>query len=389
MQLTPGWTDFRKREAYQTYDVTDALRPGNHAVGMRLSNGWFAGHVGPVEAVYGKSSSGLAHLQIDYNDGTSEAVDTDQTWKVSTGPIKATDLQTGETYDARLEMPGWDKPGFDDSKWDSASEEGFGAEQIVAQEGPMVEKLLELKVQKVTQPKPGVMICDLGQNMVGWARLNVRGNASDTVTMRFGEMLNPDGTLYTANLRKAKATDTYILKGGGNEVFEPSFTFHGFRYVEVTGYPGEFSGSDLKGEVVGSNLPQTGWFSCSSDMVNKLQHNIVWGMRGNYIDVPTDCPQRDERLGWMGDAETFIPTATYNSDVDGFMTKWTQDVVDGQTEVGAFRDVSPSVVVPMEGAPAWGDAGVIVPWNVYLAYNDKQLLTQRIASMQKVGRLHR
>jgi len=209
----------------------------------------------------------------------------------------------------------------------------------------------------------------------------VRGPAGAQVTLRFAEVLNKDGTIYTTNLRKAKATDVYTLSGKGTETYEPSFTFHGFRYVEVTGYPGRPDASSITGVVVGSNIPRTGSFECSNELVNKLQHNIEWGMRGNYVDIPTDCPQRDERLGWMGDAETFAPTATFIGDIDGFMTKWTQDVDDAQTKDGAFTDVSPNILGP-EGAPAWGDAGVIVPWDVYLAYGDTRLLDRNYPHMK-------
>ncbi|MHB8635507.1 MAG: alpha-L-rhamnosidase [Fimbriimonadaceae bacterium] len=381
-ELTPGWTDFSKRVAYQTYDVTSLIKPGKHAIGMRLGNGWFCGHVAWTNQVYGKYPSGMAMLDVDYTDGSAgDSIRTDGTWKVSGGPVTASDLLMGETCDARLGMPGWDSPGFDDHAWKAADVTDDGNEALVAQRGPMVEKLMELKTQRVTTPKAGTYVCDLGQNMVGWARLRVDGPAGAAVTLRFAEMLNKDGTIYTANLRKAKATDTYILRGGGPEVYEPSFTFHGFRYVEVTGYPGAFTPADITGIVVGSHVRRTGSFVCSNALVNKLEHNIEWGMRGNYVDVPTDCPQRDERLGWMGDAETFAPTAAFLGDIDGFMTKWTQDVRDGQSADGAFTDVSPAVL-RQEGAPAWGDAGVIVPWDVFLAYDDKQLLARNYSAMK-------
>ena len=381
-ELTPGWTDFNKRVAYQTYDVTSLIKPGKHAIGLRLADGWFSGHVAYANQVYGKYPLGMAMLDIDYADGAAgDYVRTDGTWKVSSGPVQASDLLMGETCDARLATPGWDKPGFDDRAWKQPDVTEDGDEALVAQKGPMVEKLMELKTRKVTEPKPGVYVCDLGQNMVGWARLKVQGPPGTPVTLRFAEVLNKDGTVYTTNLRKAKATDTYILRGGGAEVYEPSFTFHGFRYVEVTGYPGAFSGSAITGEVVGSNLPRTGSFACSNELVNKLESNIEWGMRGNYVDIPTDCPQRDERLGWMGDAETFCPTAAFLGDIDGFMTKWTQDVMDAQGADGSFSDVSPDIM-RHEGAPAWGDAGVIVPWDVYLAYADKQLLARNYAAMK-------
>ena len=221
-ELTPGWTDFNKRIAYQTYDVTSLIKSGKHAIGMRLADGWFSGHVAWTNQVYGKYPFGMAMLQIDYADGgAADFVRTDGSWKASGGPVKASDLLMGENYDARLAMPGWDKPGFDDHGWKPAEVTDDGDEALVAQLGPMVEKLMELKTEKVTEPKPGVYVCDLGQNMVGWARLRVQGTAGTQITLRFAEVLNKDGTIYTTNLRKAKATDTYILRGGGPECSSP------------------------------------------------------------------------------------------------------------------------------------------------------------------------
>ncbi|MFI5384549.1 MAG: family 78 glycoside hydrolase catalytic domain [Fimbriimonadales bacterium] len=370
--FTPGWTDYHKRIQYQTYDVTALLKQGEHHLDMVLGDGWYCGHVGLAgRENYGPKPMGLCQIEIEYADGSRDRVLTDQSWAVNTGPILTNDLLMGENYDASFHISATERPNV----------QPLDATPLVGQHSPTVQKLAELKPLKMTEPKPETYVYDLGQNMVGWARLKVKGKAGDKVTLRFAEMLNPDGTIYTTNLRSAKCTDTYIC-GGGNEVYEPTFTFHGFRYVEVTGYPGKPGTDAITGIVVGSNNPQTGTFECSNPMVNKLQHNIFWGQRGNYLEVPTDCPQRDERLGWMGDAQIFARTAAFNNDIAAFMTKWTQDVEDAQSAPGGFSDVSPRVGDLSDGAPAWGDAGVIVPWTMYLTYGDRRLLERRYDSMK-------
>ncbi len=254
---------------------------------------------------------------------------------------------------------------------------------LVGTRGPEVRVTQEIKPVKITQPSPGVYLFDMGQNMVGVARLRVRGAAGTQIKMRFAEMLNPDGSAYTANLRAARATDTYICKGDGLETWEPRFTFHGFRYVEVTGFPGTPDLSAITGRFIGSDIAQTGTFTSSSALVNQLQSNIDWGQRGNFLSVPTDCPQRDERLGWMGDAQVFVRTATYNRDVASFFEKWMQDVEDAQAPDGGFPDVAPRKVDEANGAPAWADAGVIVPWTIYQSYGDTSIIERHWDSMER------
>ena len=254
---------------------------------------------------------------------------------------------------------------------------------LIAQIGPPVRVSREVAARKITELKPGTYIVDMGQNMVGWTRLTLTAPAGTKVQMRFAEVLNPDGSIYTTNLRSAHATDTYICRGGGTpEVWEPRFTFHGFRYVELTGLPGKPALNTLTGRVITSDTPETGTFQCSNPMVNQLQSNIEWGQRGNFVSVPTDCPQRDERLGWMGDAQIFVRTATYNCDVAAFYEEWMQAVSDGQSPEGGFPDVAPRKVDLADGAPAWGDAGVIVPWTVYQAYGDTGILKQHWSAMR-------
>ena len=384
--FNPSWTDYNKRVQYHTYDITRLLRSGDNALGIILGDGWYAGYVGlggPHR--YGPQALALAQVEIEFTDGTRQTIVTDDAWKAASGPIFQSDMLMGETYDARRELTGWNTPEFDDSKWQPAQAKPLVKTEppllVAAPDGP-VRSMLELKPRAVTEPKPGHYVFDLGQNMVGWARLKVRGEAGMTVTLKFVEMLNPDGTIYTANLRGAKCTDSYTLRGGGEEVWEPRFTFHGFRYVELTGFPGQPGLEAVTGIVVHSDTPAVGKFECSNPLVNQLQSNITWGQRGNFLAVPTDCPQRDERLGWMGDAQVFIRTASYNMDVSRFFTKWCQDVEDAQRPDGAFTDVSPFVCCG-SGTAAWGDAGVICPWTIYRVYGDTRILERHYAAGAK------
>jgi alpha-L-rhamnosidase len=294
----------------------------------------------------------------------------------------------GESYDARREMPGWAEPGFDDSGWYGVEVEEIEGTNLVARPDEGIRVTEELETKTVTEPESGRYVFDLGRNMVGWVRLKVEGEAGTKVTLRHAEALKPDGTIYTTNLRSARATDHYMLGGEGEEVYEPRFTFHGFRYVEVTGYPGEPQPDAITGRVVHSATPPSGSFECSSSLVNKLQENIVWGQRGNFLSVPTDCPQRDERLGWMGDAQIFTRTASFNMDVAAFFEKWMTDVQDAQSPEGAFPDVAPllrgSGLIDLRwGAPAWGDAGVIVPWTIYRTYDDTRIVERHYEAMAR------
>ena len=390
--LAPGWTDYRKRIQYQSYDVTELLREGPNALGTILGDGWYAGFVGfdpkRAGAHYGTRPQLLAQLNVEYEDGTTESISTDGSWRFSTGPILFSDLLVGESYDAREGMPGWDEPGYDDSGWYGVGTEGIGSAQLVAQPDEGVRVTEEVAAKAIAEPQDGVHVFDMGQNMVGWARLKVRGPAGTRVTLRFAEALNPDGTIYVENLRSARQTDTYVLGGEGEEVYEPRFTFHGFHYVEVTGYPGEPPLDAVVGRVVHSATPPGGSFECSSPMVNRLQGNIVWGQRGNFLSIPTDCPQRDERLGWTGDAQIFVRTASLNMDVAAFFSKWMDDVEDAQTPDGAFTDVVPlldgsGLIDLSRGAPAWGDAGVIVPWTIYKAYGDTRIIEKHYDAMAR------
>lgn len=381
--LAPEWTDFSKRLRYQEYDVTSLLLAGNNVLGAQVANGWYSGHIGNGGYQYwGKSPALLAQLEVTYKDGTSERIVTDRTWKTCVGPLLATDFMLGEEYDARKEIENWDKPHFNDTGWLPVVEREEAQREMNGQVMEPVRKLMELNTKELTEPASGRWTYDLGQNMVGVVRLKISAAAGTKITLRHAEMLNPDGTVYTENLRGAPSIDTYICKGGGEEIWQPKFTFHGFRYVELTGISTKPPKDAVTGIVYGSDTPKTGEFTCSDGQVNQLQSNIVWGQRGNYLSVPTDCPQRDERLGWMGDAQVFVKTATYNSDVAAFFTKWLVDVTDSQDPDGRFHDVAP-FAGPSKGTPAWGDAGVICPWTIYQAYGDLRLLERQYPSMTK------
>ena len=380
--LAPGWTDYRKRVMVQTYDVTALVHPGENAIGAVLADGWYAGRLGWMGlAQYAARPAFNAQLEITYADGTTDVVATDNSWKAGSGEIVGSDEQWGEILDAQRAVTNWDEPTFDDSVWTNAVLEEHSV-SLDPQLGPPVRALMELAPQKITH-RGDAWIVDFGQNLVGHVRLAARGAAGDTITVRHAETINTNGSLYTENLRTALATDKFTLDGAGSETFEPHFTFHGFRYVEITGYPGELTAPDLRAIVVGSDTPRTGAFESSNPDLNRLYQNIVWSQRGNFLSVPTDCPQRDERQGWMGDAQVFSPTAVLNADVAAFFTKWMVDVDDGQGTNGDFSDISPRVARPQPAMPVWGDAGVIVPWVAYNAYDDISFLSKNYRYMAR------
>jgi alpha-L-rhamnosidase len=384
--LSPEWSDYKKRIQYFTYDVTSQIRKGINCAGIIIGDGWYKGYVGFALKPnnYGDQTSALLQLHLEYSDGTEEIVGTDETWKGWYGPILYSDMLMGESYDARREMRGWNKPGFDDSHWQSV--EVFPAPEVrlVPLRTEPVRMTQLLKPKKITEPTEGKFVVDFGQNFAGFCRFKVRGQAGMTITLRHAEVLNPDGTIYTTNLRRAKATETYFLQGGREEVLQPHFTFHGFRYVEITGLSKKPRQDAILGCVINTDLPTSGTFACSDAMVNQLVSNILWSQRGNFISIPTDCPQRDERLGWMGDAQIFVRTASFNMDVASFMNKWMIDVEDSQSPQGAFKDTNPYLDgLGTDGAPGWGDAGVIIPWYIYRCYGDKNIIEQHYDAMTR------
>ena len=388
--LTPGWTDYAKRLQYQVYDITNQVIKGNNAIGAVLGDGWYRGTLawGNNWAIYGKKLGLLLQLIITYTDGTESQVVTDETWKgFNDGAIRMNDIYNGETYDARKKVTGWDMPGFGDKNWMKISIGNYSNNNLIASEGSPVRKIQEIKPIKIIRTPNGSLVVDMGQNMVGWVRLKVKGEKGTVVTLRHAEVLDKFGEFYTTNLRVAKCQLTYTLAGTGDEIYEPRFTFMGFRYVEVTGFPGELTTDNITGVVVHSDMTPTGSFECSNPLINQLQHNIQWGQKGNFVDVPTDCPQRDERLGWTGDAQAFCRTAAFNLDVSSFFTKWLKDVSADQKKDGAVPDVIPDILnkqdaVTAQPSAGWGDVSVIAPWTMYLVYGDKQFLENQYPGMK-------
>jgi alpha-L-rhamnosidase len=384
--FTPGWTDYDQRVHYRTYDVTPLVRRGGNVLGAILADGWYSGYVGYAgqRDLYGKLPRVRLQLQLDYADGTHDIVGTGPGWKAATGPLLEADFLKGETYDARQELPGWDKTGFDDGNWRPVVVDNEVHSLMQAHPGPPVRVIAEFKAKTITEPNPGVYVLNLGQNFAGIATLKVSGEPGQKITLRFAERLNPDGNIYTTNLRTARATDTYICKGGGVETWEPHFTFHGFQYIEVTGLKKRPTQDQIIGLALSSDTPVVGSFACSDPMLNQLHNNIYWTQRANFIDLPTDCPQRDERLGWTGDAQVYIRTATLNCDVEAFYTKWLVDLdEDGQRADGEFPMVAPVKVSGDDGGPAWADAGVICPWTIYDVYGDRRILERNYDAMTK------
>jgi len=387
LELAPGWTDYHKRVHYNTYDVTNLVQKGRNAIGAILGDGWYEGYLGYTfkRHNYGGDPRLRAQLEIEFDDGTRETVITDESWKASYGPLREADLLMGCTYDATREksVAGYDTPDFDDSAGKPVVTDSHDI-PVQAHPGDPVKRIEELAAQKMTEPRPGVFVFDLGQNMVGWCRLRLAGSKDHPIVIRYSEMLNPDGTPYTVPLRAARATDTYIPASDATVSWEPTFTFHGFRYVEITVLSSKASAGDVTGIVVGSAFQQTGTFECSNKLVNQLFHNIIWGQKGNYLEVPTDCPQRDERLGWTGDAQFFVPTASYNFDVAAFFSKWLVDLVeDSQMKNGGYTHVAPALSYDDGGGTAWQDAAPICTHRICLTYNDTKVIRDHYASLTR------
>ena len=410
--FNPGSTDYRYRILYNTYDVTPLLRKGLNAVGAQLGAGWwtdFTGFSTSWQDQFGTELSLLARLVLTYSDGTQEVIVTDDSWKAClAGPILSDSFLNGEDYDARREISGWTDARVDDTSWQSAVVVDPPAESVAISSyiGSPVRTQQVRKAVTVTEPKPGVFVYDMGQNMVGVPRIRLQGTRGDMVTFRYGEMIYPEtvpedplppltaaiyaerkGLAYTDNYRGALSTDHYILKGGGPEVFQPHFTFHGYRYIEVHGLNKALPLDAVEGLVLHSVGEQLSGFETSDAQVNRLYENIVWGQRGNFLSIPTDCPQRDERLGWTGDAQVFVRSATCNMNVDPFFTRWFQSVRDIQAKDGSIPNIIPNVSAPPEGAGkgggamGWMEACIIIPWQIYLQYGDKRFIEEQYPSM--------
>lgn len=381
--LTPGWTSYRNRLQYQTYDVTDLLKQGPNAIGVALGNGWYRGIIGFANNVnvYGKDIALLMQVDVVYSDGNKESIATDGSWKSSTGEIQYAEIYNGETINASMEKKGWLLPGYDDKSWSGVSVANFSLNNLVATQNEAVRKHETFQPVKIFTTPKGEKVIDFGQNLVGWLTLKVKGSKGDTIHVSHAEVLDKEGNFYTDNLRQAKAEDNYILSGNGEETFEPHFTWHGFRYAKIEGYPGDLKPENFTAVTLYSDMPMTGSFQTSNALLNRLQHNIQWGQKGNFLDVPTDCPQRDERLGWTGDAQAFSRTASFNMKVDAFFTKWLQDLTADQDK-GSVPFVVPNVLGSVTSSAGWADAATIIPWNMYLAYGDKALLQQQYPSMK-------
>ena len=388
--LSPGWSSYEWRLRYRSYDVTALLQPTS-VLGIALGNGWFRGRLGwgGARALYGKELAALAQLEVEFSDGYVQTVVTDESWTAGPSAVLFNDLYDGQAIDARRYSDAWLEPGFSDEAWTGVHPAELDFSTLTPYIGPPVRRQEELPPIKIWTSPTGKTLVDFGQNLVGWIRASVQGPAGTTITLRHAEVLEKE-ELGTRPLRTAKATDRFILSGG-EDVFEPTFTFHGFRYVEVDGWPGELTSDTLTAVVVSSELRRIGEFECSDEMLNQLHRNVVWGLRGNFLDVPTDCPQRDERLGWTGDIAVFTPTATYLFDVDDFLRDWLNDLAaEQQAADGLVPSVVPDVLKYVErpaGWPIpdttaiWSDAAVWVPWSLWWAYGDLQVLADQFDSM--------
>jgi alpha-L-rhamnosidase len=369
--LDPAWTTYDKRVLYATYDVTMSLRDGANAVAVTLGNGWY------------KSRALLFQLNVEMEDGTTASVVSDASWKAADGPIFEDSVYDGESYDARRETPGWDRPGFDDKEWPAAEAVKGPAGVLSAQMMPAIQVIDTIVPFGMTSPLPGVYIFDMGQNFSGWARLSVRGPRGTDVRLRFAELLFDNGTLNQDNLRSAQAEDHYILKGEGEESWEPRFTYHGYRYVEVTGFPGTPKLDCVRGRVVHSAVKPIGSFAASKDVLNGLQRIITWGQKTNLHSIPTDCDQRDERMGWMGDAQGTAEEAIMNFDMAAFYTNFVRDIRDVQDEKGQITDTVPHIWGSRPADPAWGTAYPLLCWYMYEYYGDTRVLEEHYEGLRK------
>jgi alpha-L-rhamnosidase len=378
--LTPGWTDYNKRLQYQEYNVTELLQKGDNHLTVAVGDGWFRGYVGfdNIRNRYGKQSALLCQLELTFTDGSRSTIISDESWKSGEGPIRASSINNGEIIDATKTL-NCDQPV-------KIADIGYGT-LIPTESNPITKHETFKPVKIITTPlKETVM--DFGQNLVGWISIKLKGQAGDTIRIRHAEVLDKIGNFYTANLRNAQAMATYILKSNEEMIFEPHFTYYGFRYASIEWIRGkkaiipDAADYDPTAIALYSNMKPTGTFTCSNPDINQLQHNIVWGQKGNFLDIPTDCPQRDERLGWVGDAQVFSRTASFNFDVNSFFSKWMKDVAADQQPDGSVTHVVPDILGGFGGSAGWSDVATVVPWNMYVAYGDKAMLERQYPSMQ-------
>ena len=387
--LAPGWTSYRHRLHVSRYDVTELVSPGANALGATVGEGWAVGALtwDNIRNNYADRPALFLQLELEYPDRT-EVIGTDESFSIGTGAVRGSGIYAGETYDARLEPAGWSSAGFDSSEWDAAHLFEWDLATLIETSAEPIRRIDELAPVSITATDHGTSIVDFGQVLSGWVRLSVEGEAGTTVTLRHAEVLKPNGEIERETNRTAEATDRYTLAGGGVETWEPGFTFHGFRYVEVDGWQGELTSDSLRAIVVHSDMTRTGWFTTSDPLVSQLHENTLWSMRGNFVGVPTDCPQRDERLGWTGDLNAFATTATYLYDVRGVLRSWLQDLAVEQRESGSVPMVVPDVLSAASGGGGtmgptalWGDVAVSLPWELYQEYGDLQILRDCYESM--------
>lgn len=384
--LAPGWTTYKHRLNYSSYDVTDLIVDGDNTLGAMVGEGWARGRLGwegagPTKNIFADRPGLFLQLELDYGSHT-EIVATDEDFVTAPGPVIFDSIYDGETYDATKEQPGWSSPVFDAAGWERVEVIDWDLSTLEPPTKEPVRRVEEISVQRLITTPSGKTVADFGQNLVGWIRLSVEGDGGTVVTLRHAEVME-DGELGVRPLRTAKATDSYTLRGDGVEIWEPRFTFHGFRYAEIDGYPGDLTPDKLTAVVIHSDMTRTGWFESSSELLNQFHSNALWSMKGNFVSIPTDCPQRDERLGWTGDINVFGPTAAFLYDVRGVLGSWLRDLALEQTHKGYVPMVVPDFqthAAPMTTA-VWSDAAVLVPWTLYQAYGDEQILIDAYPSM--------
>lgn len=403
-EMAPGWSTYKKRLLYQTNDVTDFLVEGKNTLGAHVGAGWYKGLIGLTKKrnLYGNRTGFLAEIHIRYKDGTQEIISTDTEWTASDSPVLFSEIYDGEIYDATKEQPCWSTPDFraiTERTWRKVNVIDYPLNQLFSQPGSRVKSIETRPVKDMFRTPQGDLVLDFGQNMAGWIEFKVKGNIGDKVQLHCFEVLDADGNVYVDNLRDAKQTIIYTCGNGktadskGFEHYRPYFTYQGFRYAKICAYPGEPEASYFIAHTVHSEMERTGYFECSNPDLNQLQHNIMWGLKSNFLDVPTDCPQRDERLGWTGDAQIFCRTATYIMNTHQFFSKWLRDLAADQTEEGGVTHVVPDIITGISddnwllkqgthSAAAWADAAVINPWTLYLTFGDLGVVNEQYASMK-------
>lgn len=383
--FTPGWTSYHKRLQYQVCDVTNLLQNGANVAGVMLADGWFRGPLGPRQKrnYYGNKRALLYQLEIENSEGEKKTITSDNSWKSILGPIRLSSIYDGEIYDANYELENWDTPAYEAKDWNNVKTMNYPKDKLISSVGVPVKRIEEVKpVQKIITPK-NELVFDFGQNLVGRLKIRIKGNKNDTLTILHAEVLDPAGNFYTDNLRTAKQKIQYIFKDNNEINYEPVFTFQGFRYICIKNFKGTIDKENIAAVVIHSEMEQSGYFECSDSMINQLQSNIRWGQKGNFLDVPTDCPQRDERLGWTADVQVFASTAMFNYNTVAFFSKWLKDLKADQSKNGSIPDVIPDIRNERGGSTGWGDASTIVPYTMYLKYNDKRILEEQYESMKR------